>query len=203
MRLGLLGPARGDVGALGRAAELLLNGARVHRAIYLGNDGALERAVTAWSKKLVGDDPSDDAAWTRAVDVALTGTPQALDRFVANERARHRLKALEVLPGGGASHGTLRIGPYVAFLAYDRTQFAEVDVGAADVVFFGNSDAPTARRIGRRWLITPGPLGSRSGGLAIVEERDQEVDFTLLDASGRPTRSERLFEPRSPELADG
>ena len=70
MRLGLLGPAGTDVGALGRAAEFLLNGARVHRAIYLGNDGALDRAVAAWARKLVGDDPSDDAAWRRAADVA-------------------------------------------------------------------------------------------------------------------------------------
>ena len=73
MRLGLLGPAGTDVGALGRAAEFLLNGARVHRAIYLGNDGALDRAVAAWARKLVGDDPSDDAAWRRAADVAVGG----------------------------------------------------------------------------------------------------------------------------------
>src|SRR5579863_10211002 len=98
MRLGLLGPAGGDVGALGRAAEFLLNAARVHRAIYLGNDGALDRAVAAWARKLVGDDPSDDGAWRRAADVAVTGTPVVIDKFVAAERARLRLKALETLP---------------------------------------------------------------------------------------------------------
>src|SRR5262245_12810740 len=98
MRLGLLGPAGGEIGALGRAAEFLLNSARVHRAIYLGNDGALDRAVAAWARKLVGDDPSDEGAWTRAAEVALKGTPAQIDRFVGTERARLRLKALEALP---------------------------------------------------------------------------------------------------------
>src|SRR4051812_48200749 len=98
MRLGLLGPSSGDVGALGRAAEFLLNTARVHRAIYLGNDGALDRAVAAWARKLVGDDPTDDSAWKRAADVALSGAPATIDKFVATERARLRLKALETLP---------------------------------------------------------------------------------------------------------
>src|ERR1044072_7214281 len=102
MRLGLLGPAGGEVGALGRAAEFLLNGARVHRAIYLGNDGALDRAVAAWARKLVGDDPTDENAWRRAAEVAAKGTYEQIDKFVSTERARMRLKTLEALPESGA-----------------------------------------------------------------------------------------------------
>src|SRR3954453_21308784 len=121
MRLGLLGPAGSDVGALGRAAEFLLNGARVHRAIYLGNDGALDRAVAAWARKLVGDEPTDDGAWTRAADIALTGTPQPIDRFVAAEPARLRLKALEPLPEQGTRTVEM-IGDRVAILINDKDQ---------------------------------------------------------------------------------
>src|SRR5579862_1833758 len=102
MRLGLLGPAGGDVGALGRAAEFLLNGARVHRAIYLGVDGALDRAVAAWAQRLVGGDPSDEAAWSRAAELAETGTSEEIDRFVGIQRARLRLSALEALAGDHA-----------------------------------------------------------------------------------------------------
>ena len=87
--MGFLGPADGDVAALGRGAEFLLNGAKVHRAVYLGIDGALDRAVAAWARKLVGDDPSDRAAWTRSAAVAISGKPAELDRFVAE--ARHDL----------------------------------------------------------------------------------------------------------------
>jgi len=41
VRLGLLGPANGDLATLARTAEFLLNGAKVTRAIYLGDDEAL------------------------------------------------------------------------------------------------------------------------------------------------------------------
>src|SRR3954468_17379992 len=100
MRLGLLGPAGGDVDGLGRAAEQLLHVAKVDRAIYLGTDGALDEAVARWAKKLVGDDPTDEAAWKRAAHVAVSSTPQHIDAFVKGERARLRLRSLESLPEG-------------------------------------------------------------------------------------------------------
>src|SRR5262252_7263206 len=98
MRLGLLGPADGNVEGLGRAAELLLHVVKVDRAIYLGTDGALDEAVARWAKRLVGDDPSDDAAWKRAAQIAMNGTPESIDAFVKGERARRRLRSLESLP---------------------------------------------------------------------------------------------------------
>src|SRR5215475_6881876 len=136
MRLGLLGPSGGDVGALGRAAEFLLNGARVHRAIYLGNDGALDRAVTAWARKLVGDDPTDEGAWKRAAEIALRGSPQIIDRFVATERARLRLKALEALPEDVARTIEM-VGDHVAVLIHDREELDEEDILAANILAFG------------------------------------------------------------------
>jgi hypothetical protein len=71
MRLGLLGPAGGGVGALGRAAEFLPNHARVPRATYLGNEPAIGRAADARARKLVGDEQgevvlTDDNASRRA-----------------------------------------------------------------------------------------------------------------------------------------
>src|SRR5258708_18542599 len=101
MRLGLLGPAEGNLEALARAAELLLNVVKVHRAIYRGDDGALDEVVSLWASSIVGDDPSDDAIWDRARQVALGGTPQRIDEFVVAERARLRLRALEELPHDG------------------------------------------------------------------------------------------------------
>src|SRR5262245_27101461 len=165
MRLGLLGPANGDVGALGRAAEVLLNSARVHRAIYLGNDGALDRSVAACARKRVGDDPSDEGAWRRAADIALNGTPALIDRFVATERARLRLKSLEALPEQIA-RTIERVGDRVAILIYDKAQLDEEDILAANILLFGKSEGPLIRKIGPRWFVTLGPLGSPGGGLA-------------------------------------
>jgi len=201
MRLGLLGPAGGDVGALGRAAELLLNRARVHRAIYLGNDGALDRAVGAWARKLVGDDPSDEGAWTRAADIALTGTPEAIDRFVATERARLRLKALETLPEQVARTIEM-VGDRVAVLIYDKAQLDEEDILAANILLYGNSDAPLVRRIGPRWFVTPGPVGSGGGGAAVLDDEQDEVTVTIYDASGRATQREVLASQRTKTSAE-
>jgi len=64
------------------ASSFLLNRHRVTRAIYLGADDALEHMVEAWARRLVGDDPTDDAAWHRAAQLAAKGTPEEIDAFV-------------------------------------------------------------------------------------------------------------------------
>jgi len=199
MRLGLLGPAGGDVGALGRAAEFLLNGARVHRVIYLGNDGALDRAVAAWARKLVGDDPSDDAAWRRAAEIAASGTPGRIDRFVQTERARLRLKALEALPEQIARTIEM-VGDRVAVLIHDKALLDEEDILAANLLFFGKSEGPLIRRIGARWFVTPGPIGSPGGGIAVLDDEGDEVAITIHDSTGKPGRRETLTAQRPPKL---
>jgi hypothetical protein len=191
MRLGLLGPAGSDVGALGRAAEFLLNGARVHRAIYLGNDGALDRAVAAWARKLVGDDPSDDAAWRRAADIAVTGTAEQIDKFVSAERARLRLKSLEALPEE-ISRTIEMVGDRVAVLIHDKSLLEEEDILAANLLFFGKGDEPLVRKIGARWFITPGPIGCEGGGIAVLDDEGEEVTITIFDSTGKPSRREEL-----------
>lgn len=196
MRLGLLGPAGGDVVALGRAAEFLLNGARVHRAVYLGNDAALDRAVAAWARKLVGSDPSDEGAWSRALDVALTATPQRIDRFVANERARLRLKALEALPQGGARTVELG-GGRVALLDFDATPIEQAERRAADIVLFGNGEGPRIEKVGARWFVTPAPIGTAGGGLAVLDDEHDDVYVTIFDSTGKPSRREALKAPRA------
>jgi hypothetical protein len=199
MRLGLLGPAGGDVGALGRAAEFLLNGARVHRAIYLGNDGALDRAVAAWARKLVGDDPSDDAAWRRAADIAVEGTPEQIDKFVQTERARLRLKALEALPEQ-ISRTIEMVGDRVAVLIHDKALLDEEDILAANLLFFGKSEGPLVRKIGTRWFVTPGPIGSVGGGIAVLDDDGNEITVTIYDSTGKPAHSEALTVQRTTKM---
>lgn len=199
MRLGLLGPAGSDVGALGRAAEFLLNGARVHRAIYLGNDGALDRAVAAWARKLVGDDPSDEAAWRRAADVALQGKPEAIDKFVSSERARLRLKSLEALPEE-ISRTIEMVGDRVAVLIHDKALLDEEDILAANLLFFGKSDAPLVRKIGARWFVTPGPIGCEGGGLAVLDDEGEEITITIYDSAGKPSVKEALSVHRATKM---
>jgi hypothetical protein len=199
MRLGLLGPAGSDVGALGKAAEFLLNGARVHRAIYLGNDGALDRAVAAWARKLIGDDPSDDAAWARAAEIAVGGTTEQIDKFVQTERARLRLKSLEALPEQ-ISRTIEMVGDRVAVLIHDKALLDEEDILAANLLFFGKSEGPLVRKIGARWFVTPGPIGSEGGGIAVIDDESDEITVTIYDSTGKPSQREALIVQRPTKM---
>lgn len=205
MRLGLLGPAGGDVGALGRAAEYLLNTARVSRVIYLGNDGTLDRAVAAWAERLVGADPTDEGAWARAVDVALSGTPDEIDRFVATERARLRLKALEALPEDGA-RAVEQFGERIALLIHDKAVLDEEDIVKANLLFYGKSDAPLVRRIGSRWFVSPGPIGAPRSGVAVLDDNAagaRELVVTISDAEGNVGHREALSSTRTSMRVQG
>ena len=199
MRLGLLGPSGGDITALGRAAEFLLNGARVHRAIYLGNDGALDRAVAAWARKLVGDDPSNESAWRRAAEVAAKGTFEQIDKFVSTERARMRLKTLESLPEGGARTVEM-ISDRVAVLIHDKGLLDEEDILAANILCFGKNDGPLVKKVGARWFISPGPIGSEGGGLAVLDDEADDVVFTIYDATHKQVTREVLAVARATKM---
>jgi hypothetical protein len=209
MRLGLLGPSGGDAAALGRAAEFLLNGARVQRAVYLGVDGALDRAVAAWARSLVGDDPSDDAAWARAAKIALAGEPAAIDTFVATERARLRLQALEALPDAPAPSGTQKmrqvartvemVGDRVAVLIHDKALLDEEDILAANLLFFGKNEAPLVKKIGARWFVSPGPIGA-AGGVAVVDDEQEDIVVTIYDAGGKTMERHALAAVRGARM---
>lgn len=199
MRLGLLGPATGDLGALAQAAEFLLNGARVHRAIYLGNDGALDRAVAAWAKKLVGKDPTDDGAWRRAAAIARAGTAEELDRFVTVERARLRLQALESLSEQGLRTMEM-LGDRVAILIHDKALLDEEDILPASFLFFGKSDGPLVKKIGARWFVGPGPIGSPGGGIAVVDDEQEDIRVTVYDSSGNERQRELLTVSRTTKM---
>lgn len=197
MRMGFLGPADGDVAALGRGAEFLLNGAKVHRAVYLGIDGALDRAVAAWARKLVGDDPSDRAAWTRSAALAIAGSAAELDRFVAIERARLRLKALETLPERARTMEMM--GDRVALLVNDKAALDEEEIAGASVIIYGKSDGPFVKAIGTRWFVSPGSVGV-SGGLAVIDDEKDDIELALYDGSGKLTARHVLTIDRSTKM---
>jgi hypothetical protein len=199
MRLGLLGPSEGDVASLGRAAEFLLNSAKVNRAIYLGNDGALDRAVSAWARKLVGDDPSDDNAWKRAAEIAVKGAPEQIDKFVQIERARLRLKALESLPEK-VSRTIEMFGDRVAVLIHDKAQLDEEDILAANILVYGKADAALIKRVGGRWFVTPGHIGTPGGGIAVIEDTNDDVVVTVFDGAGKQTQKETLTLQRATKM---
>jgi hypothetical protein len=199
MRLGLLGPAHKDIGGLARTARVLLAQARADRAIYLGKDDALEEAVGAWAESLVGGDPSDVAMWDRALDVALEGDPAEIDGLLRAERARLRLRALEALPREGLRSMEM-FGDRVAVLIYDKALLDEDDIFSATFLIYGKSDEPLVKRIGQRWFLAPGRIGSAGGGALLLDDESDEVTATFFDADGKPGERHALPVARAAKL---
>ncbi len=200
MRLGLLGPARGDLAVLARTAEFLLNGAKVTRAIYLGDDDAVEETVSVWAESLVGPDPSDEGVWQRAFDVATDGTAEQIDAFLRGERARLRLKSFEGLPPDLLRSVEI-FGDRVAVLIHDKAQLDEEDIFAAAFLCYGKSEGPLVKKIGQRWFLTPGPIGSAGGGAIVLDDSSDEVVASFYDAEGRPGQTLTLSTLRAAKLS--
>jgi hypothetical protein len=176
-------------------AELVLNGARVQRAIYLGDDDALEEAVTLWAQALVGPDPSDDRIWERAFDAARDGTPDQIDAVIRGERARLRLKAIEGLPRPNRRVVEM-FGDRLVLLVHDRALLDEDDIFSASLLIYGKSDAPLAKRIGSRWFLAPGPIRETEGGAIVLDDSEEDIRATFYDLGGRATLTETLSRSR-------
>jgi len=198
MRIGFLGPSGGDLDALERAATFLLWTENVARAVYLGDDGALDRCVVAWAKRLVGEDPSDEAAWERAAELAASGSPEAIDRFVAAERVRLRLRALATLPED-APYAIETVADFTMLMAYDDALLEDDDLARAHLVVFGDADAPSIEEQGPRWVLRLGTIGQR-GGVAVVDAQGLTGTVTVYDASERELLRAELTEPHTAKL---
>jgi hypothetical protein len=200
VRLGLLGPANGNLAALARTAEFLLNGAKVTRAIYLGADEAIEDTVALWAESLVGPDPSDEGVWERAFGVATGGTTEQLDTFLRTERARLRLKSLERLPPEELRTVEM-FGDRVAVLIHDKAFLDEEDIFSAAFLIYGKGDGPLLKKIGPRWFMTPGPVGGPGCGAIVLDDTGDDVVATLYDADGRAALTETLSTGRAVKMS--
>ena len=198
MRIGFLGPSGGDLDALERAATFLLWSENVARAVYLGADGALDRCVVAWARRLVGDDPSDEAAWERASQLAASGAPADIDRFVSGERQRLRLRALATLPED-APYAMETAADLTMLLASDATTLSADDVSRAHLVVVGNAQATRLEERGTRWELELGAIGPR-GGIAVLDAQGTTGFVTVYDTSERELLRVELTEPHTARL---
>jgi hypothetical protein len=199
MRIGFLGPGSGDLAALERAATFLLHGENVARAVYLGNDDALDRCVVDWARRLVGDDPSDAGAWERAGELAAQGSPEEIDRFVAGERERLRLRALGALPED-APYALEMLGEISTLMTFDANDLGEEDLAPARLVVIGNAAAPRLAERAGRWVLELGAIGPL-GGVAVLDAHGATGAVTVYDASERELMRVELGEVRTARLA--
>jgi hypothetical protein len=191
MRFAVLGPANDDLAALERGASLSLFELDAEQVVYLGPDDALDRLVLDWARRLVGPDPSENALWERARR-CCSASAKEIDRFVANERRRDRLKALKCLPG--ATSRTIEIlEGRLAVLLYDKALLDEEDILPASLLIFGKSKHPLVRQVGSRTFVSPGELGQGRAGIALfVDEPNGEVALSIYEQGGKVVESHVL-----------
>ena len=189
MRLGIIGPSKGNLAMLRERAEFVLGALQVDRAVYMGVDGALDEVVSRWASELVGGDPSDDAVWTRGAQQCARAAPDGIDAFLEAERKRQRLKALECLPHANARSIEL-FETVFAVLIYDKALLDEEDILPASVLVFGRSPDPVIHRIGQRTFVCPGPSTHASGGVMMLDDEDGVVTASLYGPDGRRTKRE-------------
>jgi len=182
MRLGILGPAQGDLPALARGAQHLMDHAQAEKVIYVGNDDALDRVVASWARGIVGANPSDAALFDRAAERCARGTADDIDEFVSKERALRRLRVLMSVPPGQRSIEIL--DRHVVLFVYDKATLDTEDIGAAHVLVFGKSSEALLKRVGSRTFVAPGPVSSASGGLLILEDVGGAVQIEVRRADG-------------------
>ncbi|MBX3273312.1 MAG: hypothetical protein KF729_23820 [Sandaracinaceae bacterium] len=185
MRVGLLGPARGDAEAAREAIEFLLGDAEVDQAIYLGDDReALDALLERWAAEVFGERYCDDAFLRRAAELAERGEPDAIEGLLRREAWVKKLGRIRELPDPPA-RAVEMIADRILLAVYDKSILDEEDIANAQVIVYGRAEEAELRRFGTRYFLTPGPLSA--GRVAVLEtEGSGEVAAALFETSGVP-----------------
>jgi hypothetical protein len=191
MRLALFGPAAPEKSGadLQKAAEFALFAMTTERAVYLGDDDAMDLVAKTWNQKLSSPGYANFWEEVRVLLDPKTDRSQ-VEQAALREQARLSLRRLEVLPRNNRRSLEL-LGSRVAVLVDDRERLEAEDLAEANLVIYGKSPAPRARLVGEQWFISPGSL-SDEGGVAIIEETGDTLRVTFYDCAGNTHGSEIL-----------
>lgn len=185
MKLGFVGPARGDLSRLRGLCERLLFEVQVDRVFHLGSDDSLDRAMIGWAEHL-GAPRDDDALLDEVAALAPDAPPEVLDALLAREIKRARLSDVcDVTSAKGAQ--VEMIEDRVVLITHDRAALDDDDVANALVVVSGAASRPEVRVVGGRATLTPGDL-SRGGHGALLERVGDGLRLAVLDPRGRAVR---------------
>jgi hypothetical protein len=191
VRLGVLGPAAGDLPGLARAAQQLLDEARVERVLYVGSDDALDRVVAGWARHIVGEAAPEHSLFDRAARRCAAASAEEIAKFVDAERARARLRVFASLPPAPKRTIELLDGRVVCLL-FDKALLDEEDILGASVIVFGKSATPLLRRVGSRVFVAPGTIGVEGGGVAVLDDEGGGIRIELRDATGKVGLSDHV-----------
>lgn len=183
MKLGFIGPCRGDVSALRAPAELLLFELGADRVVYLGADDALDRAIAGWADKLGA--PANEGAFLDEVALLAADAPaEALQDLLARDRKARRLNDLAALPAP-PSRAVEMLDDRVVLMVFDKSVLDEDDVANATAIVWGNAREPQLRAIGPRVFLSPGWIGvGASTHCALLEHDGEALRCAIYDGNG-------------------
>lgn len=188
MRLGLVGPAADAKPTLYRAISTLLKDFGVDQVVYLGVDGAVDELASRWTTAVGG--LGQVAFEQKAVELAQSGTPEAIRTLLEADSELRKLEAVRVLPPAPSLVLEMLDDRFVLFV-HDKAVLEEDDIANAQVIVYGASKRMLFRRFGHRAFFTPGPLSE--GAVGIVEtDVDGRLTVTAHDLEGRQLMRESL-----------
>ncbi len=196
MRLGFVGPCLGDIRRLRELAARLLFDLKVDRAIYLGSDDALDRAVPGWAEAL-GAPADDEVFLSEAALLALDAPAEALDDLLARDARRQRLADLACLPDA-RDRCVEMLEDRVVLMVFDKSLLDEDDIANATVVAYGHAVKPDLRTIGARAFLAPGYTAS--GLVGLLEDQADGLSLSLRGPRGEVVREAWLPRARNARL---
>ncbi|MDQ3038086.1 MAG: hypothetical protein M3Y87_37180 [Myxococcota bacterium] len=188
MRIGVLGPAEDDEEAFREAVSFLLGDADANQVLYLGAGEFVERAIQSWARDLGGDD-AELAFLARGVELATSGTPDAIEALLETDASLARLARVRKLPPPPARAVEMMDDRLILFV-HDKAILDEEDIANAHLIVYGRGSESDLRRFGRRTFFTPGPLAR--GRVGVLEASDDGVTVALYDLSGAPVWRESI-----------
>jgi hypothetical protein len=185
MRIGLLGPADGNLSLLREASEFLLRDCGVDQAVYLGaDDGAVQQVAERWARQVMGGGAGEDVFLEDALKLAIAGDAPQIRALLSRDEDVRRLAALRCLPPPPARAVEVFDDKVVLFV-HDKSLLDEDDIANAFLVVYGRSKSFAINRFGPRTFFTPGPL--KAGRIAVIEA---EADGSLAIAQYNPQTGE-------------
>ncbi|MEI8258647.1 MAG: hypothetical protein WCJ30_23485 [Deltaproteobacteria bacterium] len=199
MRLGFIGPCRGDLTSLRALAERLLFDLDVQRVVYLGADDALDKAARGWPERF-GAAPTEAAFLAEAAALAPAGAPEAIEALLDRDRKLQRLGDLAALPPP-PSRAIEMFDDRVVLMVFDKGVLDEDDVANATAIVWGNSQEPVLKPIGPRIFFSPGWVTAPSGPHAgVVTYAEDALTCRLYDKDGKLAQEHRLSLARGAKM---
>ncbi|MFK7990299.1 MAG: hypothetical protein AB8I08_30035 [Sandaracinaceae bacterium] len=192
MRIGLLGPAQPtDRDALRDGIEFLLGDVEVERVLYLGADPTvLHEELASWGQELGAEAAHGPELARRASELAANGSPEDIDDLLARNHWHGLLARVHTLPAPPA-RAVEMITDRIMLGVYDKSVLDEEDIANAHLIVYGRAGEAGLKRFGRRYFLTPGPIGASRVAVVDVED-DGQISLVLFETSGVPVWRENM-----------